>query len=239
MSKKHAVIYVLNNRSWVGTANDMEEVNEVLAEVTQGDKDFNFRNIKLLNVIDEMTGLGDVATYTPGEINLEDLNEGGDELTIKITSGYFNGSVFHDEEDFREFLTNKIKEGELNIEDVKHMDIVQERVNGVDFGDAWIDDGVWRIDIDKVTDEPATEALYNRMGAEFEPTNSDSERQKYIEDQIDKQLRARIEGTSIMSMDFNPEEMSDERLTDEITKLQERLFDLRWEQKRRTTSISE
>jgi hypothetical protein len=251
--EKFAKIYVMDGNKVVGTAEDMNDVNDVINEYTNGESEFSFSNVNLrvLNVVDELYIPEGMLKYKPGKIHIGDMSESDDEeVVLEISEGYWSGNKFGDEDELAEFLMEKVNEGELKVEDIHHISITQTVVNSASFDDAWQDSGEWRIDVS--TFEPTETAIYNRMGVEF---ISVQDMNKHMEDialpkpksdgvqeltftpaemfeEVNKQVAEAL--ANHVKKDLQPVEvMTDEDIKDEYHALLERLRELKAEQLRR------
>lgn len=167
----------------------------------------------------------------PGDLFLDDEDMGSSSEEYEITSGEFSGSKFDDKEELERFLDEKLKCGDIELDDVKEMDVVVVRHEEMTFSDADQGDPSLAVEVNSYEADTKVHnfgAVYVLATEAMELIDEASTMNPELINQlVQESLKIKLENASLVNVGRDITQMLEKEVFDEMNVLEARLKALR------------
>lgn len=221
------VLMVIGNEVVSTASNWGDVVDQLTNHFTDCPEDAE-KPIKLYSFISELsTELDFRVEVKKGELCFDDLQEYSDaEPMFTIDSGDFSGKEFESLEDLQAFIKDKMEAGYIDIDELRNMDIMQERRNTVQFSEAYHDSDEYSIELNN----GLASEIADHFGTEFvlaseaiKEVHALKTMTPAIEDQVQEELKKQLAEAQLVNISRNPQDMEECDIDAEIEVLQKRI----------------
>lgn len=206
----------------VGSAYDIEELNEELTRYAEGNGEEAMKNLMILNVLHEVPTVDTFPLEkVEGELRFSELDYANSGTYILPD---WNDREFDDIDELNDWVKEQIKKGVIDLDEARSLDI--QFVQGCEL-DIEQDDDYWRLKVEDF-ETKHTEAM-DVMGIEYIPA--------HIAEKQEHTLQQQIEDMDALMQQKTPDTMSDDEISFEINQLEVRIQKLMSEQLRRKVTV--